>query len=383
LLGLEFVYARDQPALDAYLAGRIGDREFRRRVRYREEWGYAWPPLRDLLACARRWGVRVRGLDLPPRGGRAELATRDRVAAIRLVHELSGTNPGRAVVLFGEAHLAASHLPRQLQRRFGSARRTLRIFHDLEREDLPRPGWYASGARTLIKQSALAKSRADSLARVYRAWAEETVPEGEIDLPLVVHSLITTQAHFARLDPRRVRIAPARWLADVLPEVYALRESARVTRRLAEVGVSRASARRWLDEAKHRGSLYLPGANLMLAGSGLRALALEGGRFLSLSLRPSRGGEGVWSSLVVDALAYGFGQAVDPGLGARAIRSSGDRGVFSRCRAAQLGREIGSALRSGVLSPRRFHRWLKADLSDERASRRLVQVMQRALVALR
>ena len=59
-LGVEFVFTRQQPALDARQHGDLDDAAFLRRIHYREEWGYPWEGFARLLDTARR-------LDLPTR----------------------------------------------------------------------------------------------------------------------------------------------------------------------------------------------------------------------------------------------------------------------------------------------------------------------------
>jgi uncharacterized iron-regulated protein len=68
VLGVEFVYTRQQAILDRRQEGAIDDRTFLRRIHYREEWGYPWDGFRDLLDRARALAVPVVALDRP-RGG--------------------------------------------------------------------------------------------------------------------------------------------------------------------------------------------------------------------------------------------------------------------------------------------------------------------------
>ena len=76
-LGIEFVFARQQPLLDRRQAGLIDDVTFLRRIHYREEWGYPWEGFAALLDRARTIGVPVHALDAPPRGGFDGLTRRD------------------------------------------------------------------------------------------------------------------------------------------------------------------------------------------------------------------------------------------------------------------------------------------------------------------
>ena len=77
ILGVEFVYTRQQDILDRRQSGSLDDRAFLRRIHYREEWGYPWQGFRDLLDRARSLRVPVVALDRPPRGGIDGLRRRD------------------------------------------------------------------------------------------------------------------------------------------------------------------------------------------------------------------------------------------------------------------------------------------------------------------
>ncbi len=275
------VHARDQAALDLLLAGRIGEAEFRRRIRYREEWGYPWSEPARLLRTARRLGVPVVGLDIPPRGGVADLALRDRVAAERLALQIGRRGrPGRLVVVFGEAHLARPHLPRRLAAAAPRPLRIVRVLHDLE---LRRParGWLSAGPNTFARQALPEGARARSEAATYRRWARDVPDPGEIDLPLLVHGLIDNAAGWLGVDPRRCRLGPGRWLADLYPPVHGPGGERNAVRAMGQAGVPRHEAAALLERARQAGALYVPTANVMLvARVDLAAITLESCAFL-------------------------------------------------------------------------------------------------------
>ena len=115
LLAVEMVFARDQDALDRWWRGEITLQELRSGLHHDDEWGYDWEPFASLLREARRHACGVFGIDSGPRGSMRRIAARDRHAAMK-ISELRAKFPDAVVVaLFGEAHLAPNHLPRQVR----------------------------------------------------------------------------------------------------------------------------------------------------------------------------------------------------------------------------------------------------------------------------
>ncbi len=115
VLGVEAIFARDQHILDAWQRGEIDQNTLRARIRYDLDWQYDWAPFYELLVTARDSGAAIYGLDRTSRDNLQRIALRDRHAA-RKISELRARHAGsQIVVLFGESHLAPSHLPAQLR----------------------------------------------------------------------------------------------------------------------------------------------------------------------------------------------------------------------------------------------------------------------------
>lgn len=233
-LGVEFVYTRQQRLLDARQAGTIGDDEFLRRIHYREEWGYPWEGYREVLDTARDEGVRVHALDAPPRGGFEGLGRRDAHAARQIGAIFSAQPETRLLVLFGEAHLARSHLPRRVKtvlKRAGVERREVSIFQSpdriywklLERESaLPEAVQVDGTTYAVFHAGPLEKYEA--YRQVLERWHSDLPHDEEIDLTPAVHHIIDVLLAWIgiRAPNRRVRHR-AGWsedLIDAFPEVY-------------------------------------------------------------------------------------------------------------------------------------------------------------------
>ncbi len=120
VLGLETVLSRHQHLLDRWLAREITGNDLRSRMHYDKNWGYAWDPFRHLLETARARCEHVYGLDCELRDDFRRIAQRDHHAAERIA-DLRARHPDAVlVVLFGESHLAPTHLPRHLRSLIGN-----------------------------------------------------------------------------------------------------------------------------------------------------------------------------------------------------------------------------------------------------------------------
>lgn len=234
VLGVEFVFTRQQDILDRRQAGSIDDRTFLRRIHYREEWGYPWEGFRNLLDRARALSVPVVALDRPPRGGFDGLRRRDAHAAKGIAAVLS-QRPGTAMlVLFGESHLARGHMPREVERllvRNGLSRKSVTVFQDPEpvywsalsrSQAVPEAVRFEGGALAAFHTPPLA--RYESYRQVLERWRGETPPDEDVDLTPAVHHLIDTLVGWMAIRPDRHRVRHrAGWaddLRDAYPEVY-------------------------------------------------------------------------------------------------------------------------------------------------------------------
>lgn len=116
VLALEMVRAKDQRHLDEFMSGEIGEGEFLRRIQYATNWGFPWDHYRIFFDFARSHGLRVVGLDYkPPHGDPDRLLKRDAFAA-QVLARVRRREPDALIwVVFGDLHVAPSHIPARLQ----------------------------------------------------------------------------------------------------------------------------------------------------------------------------------------------------------------------------------------------------------------------------
>ena len=268
VLGLEMVFSRDQHILDEWSRGEINDAEFRERIRFDFEWGYDWTPFRDLLLAARTGGAALFGLDCMPRDDMRRIVARDRHAADK-VAEIRQRHSGAVIlVLFGESHLAPTHLPLCVRERL-PRERVVTVLQNID--DLY---WQAAGER--CDRVGAVRISADSICvfnstplekyESYRLcldrWKQERAAAP--DLAPSYYNLIDALLRFLNIDKySSSNGTQPKFLVDLLPEVYS-RVSAEPLRRLLERrNATAAEVLAVLQQLESRGSCYVPRLNAM------------------------------------------------------------------------------------------------------------------------
>ena len=133
VLALEMVLCEHQEHVDAYMRGEIDDRTFLQRVDYQRTWNFDWTNYRPLFESARKHGVRVVGVNHPRKNGRTRLRARDDAIAESIVDVAQTWPEARVMVLIGDLHLAAKHLPRALETQLearGTPRNSLIVYQN-------------------------------------------------------------------------------------------------------------------------------------------------------------------------------------------------------------------------------------------------------------
>jgi Haem-binding uptake, Tiki superfamily, ChaN len=338
VLGVEFVYTRQQAILDRRQDGSIDDPTFLRRIHYREDWGYPWEGFRELLDRARSLHVPVYALDRPPRGGFDGLRRRD-VHAARGIAAVLAERPRRAMlVLFGESHLARGHVPREVDRLLaarGFPRRAVTVFQDPEpvywsalsrSKAVPEAVRFADGAFAVFHTPPLA--RYESYRQVLERWRGETPPDEDVDLTPAVHHLIDTLVGWMAIRPGRHRLRHRAGfvddLQDAYPEVYSGPDARQfIGPILAEHGRSPTEIRDARRMLRARDALYDARSNtFFLTRYDPGAAAGEAARFLRVALSGRLhhdpevvavdAAEKTYGTAYNEALAYLGARLVDP-----------------------------------------------------------------------
>ncbi len=114
VLALEFVEARHQATLDAFLAGKLGEKKFLAKIGhpYRSPFDI-WPGFTPLFALARRKKLEVVAIDRRAPGPRS-LEVRDEGASQVIARALEADDRPLVLALVGQFHIAPGHLPRRV-----------------------------------------------------------------------------------------------------------------------------------------------------------------------------------------------------------------------------------------------------------------------------
>lgn len=111
MLCIEMVPTTKQNALDDYMAGRIADDEFLKKIDYASAWGFPWPNFKPLLAFAKEHNIPVIALNHESE----DLSHRDQHAAALLAAVAEARPKAKLFVIYGDLHLARNHIPKKLK----------------------------------------------------------------------------------------------------------------------------------------------------------------------------------------------------------------------------------------------------------------------------
>lgn len=265
VLGLEMVFSRDQHLLNEWSSREIDGAELRERLRYDEDWGYDWFPFYRLLETARANCSRIYGLDCCPRNDLRKIARRDQHAAER-IRRIRKEHPHAAiVVLFGESHLAPTHLPLEIRHLLPEARVTTVL------QNVDALYWKAGGEpldsveAVRVREDVLCVFNATPLEKYesYRMylerWARE--PRATLDMAPTVLNLADALLQFLNIDKYSASSGnTGQLLVDVFPEVcYRQSEAA-----MAKLALRKGGARELgsiLARLHQQGCCYVPQLN--------------------------------------------------------------------------------------------------------------------------
>jgi len=336
ILAVEMVYGRNQRVLDRWMAGEIDDDEFKRRIRYDLEWGYDWAAFRRVFDTARDYGLKVFGIDCPPRNGLRYIRKRDRYAAARIVDILEKNPDAKVFVLIGESHLASGHLPgqvRDLLARRNDERRSVRVLQNVEEiywqlvaqgqehRDVVSLG---HGTYCAFNTSPIAKY--ESYRQTINRWKSEQADDDHLDLTPTIYNMIDTILKFLGIDKYRKCVRQEadciEFLVDYFPEVYSHVDGATLQRILAANEFASSDIRDIRRRVSRNGSMYIPRINSIFIG---RFSLVHGGEeaahFVNMALRGdvfrSNGGslprvDLFYTSVLEEAIGFFGSKLIDP-----------------------------------------------------------------------
>ncbi len=265
ILAVETIFARDQHILDEWWRREIEEDELRQRIRFDLDWGYDWTPFYELLVSARDNAEALYGLDCMPREDLRKIGARDRHAALKIA-EIRQRHPNAAVyVLFGESHMAPSHLPHAVRKENPDAKVVTVL------QNVDSLYWRAAGERAdkieavKVKEDVLCVFNATPLEKYesYRLFLDQwSRCDNSPDYAPTIYNLIDSLANFLEIN----RYSPhnstqPKFLVDMLPEVYGGSSAATLGRLLLRKGVSEDALRQMLIKVEECGSTYLPEVN--------------------------------------------------------------------------------------------------------------------------
>lgn len=114
-LCLELFHKSMQAVVDGYVAGRITEDTFLKRIKLRERWVFdLWSNFKPIMEFARYHHIPVIGTEVASEG--ASLKKRDRLAGDYITDIAQKYPHHQLVVLIGDLHLAPAHLPAEVFR---------------------------------------------------------------------------------------------------------------------------------------------------------------------------------------------------------------------------------------------------------------------------
>lgn len=134
ILCLECFESKDQLLVDQFMSGQVGESTFLRNIQWEKQWSFPWDYYKGLLAWARRHKFQVVALNKIGRHKNITLRERDQHSA-KILAKIRQNYPAAQIhVVFGELHLAQSHLckeyKKQLKQKKVPVTTPLRIFQN-------------------------------------------------------------------------------------------------------------------------------------------------------------------------------------------------------------------------------------------------------------
>jgi len=316
VLALELLEGRHQATLDAFLAGRLGERTLRERTGHAARGAFdLWSNFAPILSLARRRGLEVVAIDR--RARHRSLVERDRYAAARIAAAAAADDRPLVLVLVGQYHVAPMHLPRRVRGALDVERRHLIVYQNAEGIywRLAAKGLAARASAVEVAEGAVCLVSASPVV-CQRSFLDYVEAESG-DAPVDEAGLTRTFGQVARAVGRLAGVDVRRALGEVeLATATQLQVIERLSRRAR-------FSREELEQLRHhvlsRESAYIPRARVAwLASLSLNHVAEEAAHFVrhvavgEALEAPRPRAQAFWSRCLEEALGFFGSKLVNP-----------------------------------------------------------------------
>ncbi|MFO0599357.1 MAG: ChaN family lipoprotein [Myxococcaceae bacterium] len=318
VLALEFVESRHQATLDAFLAGKLGEKAFLTRIGHPYHGPFdIWPGFAPIFTLARRKKLEVVAIDRRAPGPRS-LEMRDVGAAEQIARVVSSADDSPLVlVLMGQFHVTPGHLPREVDRRLERPIDSLVVYQNAE-------GLYWALARRGLVETTRAVEISDrelclintSPVVSQRSFLDYVEAETG-DAPLEDAGIAQTFRHLARELGRQVGCDVRSQVKAV--EVFTPSTFDFLTRLRRRGNFDRAELRELERHVLSLESGWIPRANAVwLASMSLNHASEEAAHFVRSAAvgkpldRPRPAGEAFWARCLEEAVGFLGSRLINP-----------------------------------------------------------------------
>ncbi len=352
VLALEMLYVHQQEHLDRWMQGELGEDAFLEAIDYRSEWGFRWRSFRRFFDLAKDPFIPIFGIDSEPRDHLRHIRRRDRMAARRIA-TIRRFFPGHVIlVVIGESHLAANHLPAAVRSAAGERFREYVIVQNIDELywRLLREG--RENAEAVEIDSSRACVFTTSPLLKYQAYREmiEVWSEGEEGdrHTRFVHQAVRNVLGFLGSNGAAPQVTVRKgWrepIEGILPEVLFRRTYHAFSSWLRARRAAPGEIESVLERLKRAGAAYFAPANtVLLSAFNPSAAVREAARFVIHGMRDDIGArpaaalgraDSFYRSVIDEALVCLAAETVDPAGDCRIVhRIEGGAGATREDRA--------------------------------------------------
>lgn len=134
VVGLELLHTRHQQTIDDFLAGKISEANFLKKIKLQEHWVFdLWENFKPIFDFCKYHGIKMYAIDTAPVG--SDVRKRDKATAL-LIGDIIETHPSdRTFIFIGDLHIAPKHLPKEVKdelKKRGIKKRVLTLYQNSE-----------------------------------------------------------------------------------------------------------------------------------------------------------------------------------------------------------------------------------------------------------